>query len=209
MEQFMNTLSRLLPLVFLLLTGTANAAFMGHYSVNNWTTILDGGTIDTNGAPDSITMTSSDAGSGVASYQMFVNQAAEDSVIHFSWDYFTEDNDGSSFDQFGWFLVDVNDPLSVSFNQLSEETMYADPQDTDSPIINSHQWGDQFFVALAGQVFGFYAQSEDSLLGAATTRIFDFNAEAVAPAAVPVPAALWLIGAPLFGVLSRKRKKPA
>lgn len=205
----MKFLGRLLTLMSLLLTGVANAAYMGTYAVNNWTTILDGGSIDTSNAPHSITMTSGDAGSGVESYQLFVNQAATDSVISFSWDYYTADADGPSFDPFGWFTVDVNDTLSVSFNQLTEETMYIDPEDTESPIINNHQWGQHFFNVLAGQTFGFYAHSSDSLLGSAATRIFDFDAEPVAPAPVPVPAALWLIGAPLAGLLSRKRKNPA
>lgn len=205
----MKYLLRLMMFFSLLSAATANAAFMGHYAVNNWTSQLDGGTIDTGGAPHSVVMTSSNSGSLAESYQLFVNQAVEDSIISFSWDYYSDDVDGSSYDPFGWFLVDMIDPQSVSFNQLTGETMYDDPQDPDSPIINNHQWGEHFFNVLAGQTFGFYARSTDSSLGPATTRIFDFNVEPVAPAPVPVPAAIWLIGAPLFGLLNRKRKPAA
>jgi hypothetical protein len=87
--------------------------------------------------------------------------------------------------------------------------MYSDPQDPESLIINSHQWGQNFFNVLAGQTFGFYAYSTDSSLGSAATRIFDFNVEPASPAPVPVPAAIWLIGAPLLGLLSRKRRRTA
>jgi len=205
----MKFLLRFMAFLSLTLAGTAHAAFLGPYAVNNWSTTVNGGSIDITGAPNSVTMTSSNSGSMAESYQLFVNQAVADSVISFSWDYYTEDSDGPSFDPFGWFTIDMNNQSSISFNQLTEETMYSDPQDPESPIINSHQWGQNFFNVLAGQTFGFYAYSTDSSLGSAATRIFDFNVEPASPAPVPVPAAIWLIGAPLLGLLSRKRRRTA
>ena len=213
----MKYLQKYLMFMCLMVTGMANAAFVGPYAVNNWTTILDGGSIDTSGAPDLITITSSNINSNTGSHsgvllsssQFFVHQAVTDSVISFSWNYHTEDSGGSSHDPFGWFLIDMNNPQSVSYNQLTEKTMYLDPQDTRSPIINNHQWGDHFFNVLAGQTFGFYAFSDDSGFGAAATRIYNFNVEPDAPAPVPIPAAIWLFGAPLLSLLSRKRKSVA
>ncbi|MEO1899651.1 MAG: PEP-CTERM sorting domain-containing protein, partial [Methylococcales bacterium] len=56
----------------------------------------------------------------------------------------------------------------------------------------------------AGEVFGFRAHSIDSAFGAATTTISNFSA----PAAVPVPAAVWLFGSGLMGLIAM-RKKPS
>jgi hypothetical protein len=60
---------------------------------------------------------------------------------------------------------------------------------------------------LAGDIFGFRANSVDSVLGSATTTISNFNTSFNSPpSSVPVPGALWLVVAPLMSLIVKKRK---
>lgn len=176
-------------LVLFLCFGTANASFVGEYAVSNWTQSLDGGTIDLSGAPNSITLTSSDVnadgdGDFPSSSTDFTIASTADGVVSFDWFYTTTDIDGSTFDPFGWILNGI-------FTQLSVNELFG----TQSGLTT--------FNVLAGDIFGFSQRATDSDLGSAFTRISNFSA----PAVVPIPAAAWLFGSALLGFFGFSRKK--
>lgn len=177
----MKNFMRLIMTATLLVAGHAQAAFVGAYDVANWTQSIDGGSIDTSGAPNSVVLMSSDSG-GYHTYQDFTITAVADGIISFNWSYITDDFEGSSFDPFGFLY-------NGDFNQLTKDGLY-------------NETGNYMFYALAGDVFGFSAYSFDSSYGAATITISNFKD----PSQVPVPSALWLIGAPLLSLLHKKRK---
>jgi len=165
----------------LLMVGSAHAAFINAYDATKWTQTVNGGSINTIGAPNSVTLTSSNNGGGNKN-QDFTIAAAGNGIVSFTWNYTTTDIN-SSWDSFGWLLNGVFTKLTVNGPTLTQS-------------------GTVFFNVLIGNVFGFRANSLDSVFGSATTTISNFNA----PNAIPVPAAIWLIGVPLLGLLGRKHK---
>ncbi len=162
--------------------------FSGGYDVSNWSQSLNGGTIDTSGAPNSIIETSSnldpDFMNNNSADTDFTIASLGSGLVNFGWLYNTSDWD-SSYDPFGSLLNGV-------FTQITVDG------------ISTSQAGTASFNVLAGEVFGFRAHSIDSAFGAATTTISNFSA----PAAVPVPAAVWLFGSGLMGLIAM-RKKPS
>ncbi len=180
-------------LCLILCLETTNAAsinnFSGGYDVSNWSQSLNGGTIDTSGAPNSIIETSSNLDPGFMTNNKsadtdFTIASLGSGLVNFGWLYNTSDWD-SSYDPFGSLLNGV-------FTQITVDG------------ISTSQSGAASFNVLAGEVFGFRAHSIDSAFGAATTTISNFSA----PAAVPVPAAVWLFGSGLMGLIAM-RKKPS
>jgi hypothetical protein len=176
----MKNFVKLIMLASLLLAGHAHAAFVGAYDVANWTKNINGGSINTSGAPNSVVLTSSDNGGGNKN-QDFTVTAVADGTVSFAWSYTTTDWN-SFYDPFG-FLHNGN------FMQLTTN------------FISGHS-GNFIFNILAGDKFGFRANSLDSIFGSATTVISNFNA----PSSVPVPGAIWLIIAPLMSLFVKKRK---
>lgn len=172
--------------------GTANAAtienFTSDYDVSNWSQSLNGGSIDTSGAPTSIIEISSNTDTGLSADTDFTITSLDDGIVTFNWVYSTEDRDGSFYDPFGWLI-------NGSFTQLTVDDLF------------TTQSGVESFTVNAGDVFGFRMTSLDSALGAATVVISGFSAPApngVAP--VPVPAAVWLFGTGLIGLFGMRKK---
>lgn len=174
-----------LPFVFSLTSGIANAAFSGDYAVANWLKTLDGGSINTGGAPLFVSLVSSDVGSLLASNQDFTIAAVAESNISFDWNFLTSDINGSFYDPFG-FLLNGN------FTQLTTDGLFDPQAGTFSQHVN------------AGDVFGFRARATDSQLGFAVTRVSNFNVTAVPE---PETYAMLLAGLGLIGFMSRRNSK--
>ncbi len=134
--------------------------FTGPYDVANWTTtITQGGSVDTSGAPASVSLTSSDTGSGNSETVDFTVAAAANGNVTFDWVFVTNDVDGPIWDPFGYLL-------NGTFTQLTDDL----GPDT--------QFSTFMFSVLEGDIFGFRAFTVDDLLGASTTVIEKFMAPA-------------------------------
>jgi hypothetical protein len=189
-EIFLKTLLNIFVLLLVtIFANQANAAFVDAYDVDNWNRSIDRGAINTKDAPVSIKLTSSnvakDKNKGNRN-QDFTIESVGNGIVTFDWSYRTTDTDGPKYDPFGWLLNGI-------FTKLTDDNG------------KKKQSGSFSAKVKVGDLFGFRANSFDSLLGAATTTITNFSA----PSQVPVPAALWLIGAPLLGLFGRKRKVSA
>lgn len=158
--------------------------FSGYYDVANWTMDLNGGSVDTTSQPNSITITTSNSGSDELSNTDFTIASAGDGYVSFSWNYITTDIENPEFDPFGYLL-------NGAFTQLTD--------DSGSYL----QTGSTSFAVSAGDIIGFRAFATDSLLGSSITVVTDF----VAPAAVPVPAAVWMFGSGLMALLGFRNRK--
>jgi hypothetical protein len=187
---FLKNLFKSILILSMLMTGSANAAFVNAYKVSNWTKSINGGVIKTIGT-NSVALTSSNNGGG-AKNQDFTIKAVADGIVKFSWNYTTKDVDGSTYDPFGWLLRGIFTKLTVNGSKATQSGVFS-------------------FAVKKGDIFGFRQNSVDSILGSAITTISNFNVSAPAPApsAVPVPAAVWLMVAPLMGLLGRKRNAAA
>jgi hypothetical protein len=138
--------------------------FNGAYDVTNWDSSgAPPGSIDTTGAPNSISLTSGNDGSGNSSYTNFYIKFLVDATVSFSWVYATTDSGGPLFDPFGYVLADDEAGLNASFAQL-----------TDDFGANAQSGSASVFVQ-ANQYFGFSAYSVDNLGGAATTTVPEPN----------------------------------
>jgi len=179
--------------------GTAQAnsifGFQGPYAPVNWTlTTNEGnGSVDTSGAPTSITLVGSDTGSDIGlRFTDYTTLAVGDRLVSFSWDYETADNGGPGEDPFG-YLIEGN------YTQLSDNGG------------GMEQSGSASFSVLAGQTFGFRVVTGDDLWGPAESTISSFEAEV---AAVPEidPSSLGSVLALVLGslgLLERRRLKAA
>lgn len=165
----------------------ASAAFIGAYDVANWTIATSRNSmVNTSGAPDSITLTSGDDGSGLLSNADFTITAAATGTISFDWLYRSFDSGGSpAFDPFGYLL-----------NGVFHTIVNTGP---------NPQSGSTSFLVNAGDVFGFRAHSIDSQYGAARIWISNFNAPAAAN--VPEPEILALLGLGWAVAIGPRRRK--
>jgi len=164
----------------------ASAAFVGSYAASNWTQAANTGVINISGAPNSVALTSSNAGGGAHNTD-FTIAATTAGNVSFNWSFVNGDQDGSSFDPFGWLL-------NGSFTQLSANDLFGTQSGTASFFVN------------ANDVFGFRAHSSDSGFGASTTTIGNFSAP---DNNVPEPGSLALLGAGLAGLVAFRKRKTA
>lgn len=162
--------------------------FAGSYSPANWTQSIGGdGSINTGGAPNSVTLTGSNDGSDLARNTDFTISAPTSGTVSFDWSYITQDE--PRFDPFAFLL---NGSFAILSNSNGGAT----------------QSGSAAFNVVAGDVFGFRQNSSDSLFGRASTTISNFNVSA--PANTPVPGPLPLLGAgAAFGWSRRLRHRIA
>jgi hypothetical protein len=168
-------------------TQASIVGFQGPYDPANWTFSTTGGngSVDTSGAPTSITLVGSDAGTVAQILTDYTTLAVGDGLVSFSWDYFTFDG-APVFDPFGYLL-------DGTFTQLT---------DNGGAISQS---GSASFSVLAGQTFGFRMVTVDDIYGRAQSTISSFEV-----AAVPEPGT-WAAAALLAGGAAfmrwRKRTK--
>jgi hypothetical protein len=161
--------------------------FQGPYDPANWTLTTNGGngSVDTSGAPTSITLIGSDTGSGIQIFTDYTTLAVGDGLVSFSWDYITFDG-APNWDPFGYLL-------GGTFTQLTDDS---------GPLSQS---GSASFSVLAGQTFGFWVVTVDDVQGRAQSTISSFEV-----AAVPEPGT-WAAAALLAGGAAfmrwRKRTK--
>jgi hypothetical protein len=165
--------------------------FSGPYAPGNWTLTLtnSNGTVNTAGAPNSITITSSDGiGNFNAGNTDYTITAPASGQVSFSWNYTTVDPP-AVFDPFGYLL-------NGQFIELTDEDI-------------GNQSGVASFFVNAGDIFGFRANSFDNFFGRSTTTISNFNAPQITE--VPEPATLAVFGllAAGGGLFARRRKASA
>jgi hypothetical protein len=96
----------------------AHASFIGPYAVANWTVSAPvGGGVDLSGAPNSVTLTSSNSGTG--GDVDFTITAVAAALWSFDWVYWTDDSDGPTYDPAGYLL-------NNTFFQLSPGSGHVD-----------------------------------------------------------------------------------
>jgi hypothetical protein len=153
----------------------ARADFSGAYAPANWTTSLagtppgGGGSVDTSGAPASITLNGGDAGcsAGPCTLQYTIT-APGSGPLTFDWNYSTTDVDGPGLDL---FLV-VN---GAATTQLSDNAG------------GTTQNGSENITITAGDTVGFMINCTDCGLGPANVTISNFNGPAASAAPTSIP----------------------
>jgi len=146
------------------------AGFTDYYAPGNWTVshspVTDIGSVNTSGAPNSISVTSSDGGNYGAHSVFFSIVVPASGNVSFNWNYTTTDVDGAAFD-LPQYAIDGTIIGNVSgFN----------PNGANS------QSGTATISLTAGQTFSFVMTAMDDILGAATTIFSNFIAPAPAGA---------------------------
>ena len=174
------------------LANPAFADFIGPYDVSNWNQSPEGGFIDLSSAPSSILLISSDDGNGESNTDLTI-EILTDGIVTFDWNYLTtEPIDpgffGPEFDPFGYLL-------NGSFFQLTDD------------LGTAEQSGWEEVTVLAGDIFGFRANSFDSLEGPAFTLIEKFVGPLPETNQVPEPGTILLLGSGLVGLGLWKNRK--
>ncbi|MEQ1559517.1 MAG: hypothetical protein ABL933_11345 [Methyloglobulus sp.] len=196
---FVKNILKVILFVNFMIAGTANAAFMNYYDAANWSIKGAAGadTIRTSNAASAsgnaaaessrsgtvLMNTSNNSGGWLG--ERFTIAAPKSGMVSFKWTYHTDDSRGAAWDRFGIWL---NGKYTVLNDILHSPT--------------HDQSGTYSFAVSKGDIFGFKANSQDSLNGKATIELSNFKA----PALVPLPAAAWLMFVPLMGTLAKRRK---
>lgn len=131
--------------------------FNGPYNVNNWVFNANGGdgSVNNTGAPNSITLTGNNNGTGGIFTNFTINSAAGGQVT-FNWVYNTED---SGYDSFGYLL--------------NGNYIFLANQDGDT--------GSTSFSVAQGDSFGFSIDGNDGCCGRGNATISNFSAPAPVP----------------------------
>ncbi len=171
-------------------TEVVRASFVNYYDVTNWTTTVDpvssDASIDLSNAPNSITLTSGNNGTGPVGNMSnidFTIAAEATSRISFDWIYETND-DSAEFDPFFFLLNGTEHAVSFDFGPLN-------------------QGGHFEFDVQIGDILGFRQQSFDSLFGSASATVSNFNAAVP----VPTPGSFALLAMALAGLNAFRHKR--
>jgi hypothetical protein len=146
--------------------------FQSDYAPANWTSSPGTGSINTAGAPNSISLTSGNTSSGLFSNTDFTITLTTAGSLSFNWAYLTADPLApvSQYDPFGYLV-------NGAFTQLTVNGGLAN----QNGVVNLN--------LAVNDVFGFRQRTTDNFGGSATTTISSFSGPGIgAPAAVPEPA---------------------
>jgi hypothetical protein len=166
--------------------------FTGLFAPTNWTAQPISSFVNDSGAPNSITLTGPDDGSGNPNtYTYSIALPPNNYAVAFNWSYTSTDS-LAAFDQFGYTLngspfINLSDP----FGGLSQS-------------------GSIKLVFNPGDTFSFAMDSLDNIGGPAITQIYNFSAglpnEIPDCPCVPVPGPLPILGVgAAFGSIRRLR----
>jgi hypothetical protein len=149
------------------------SGFQTPYAPINWTFTNSNadGSVNTGGAPASISLTGGDNGSGSSGTTDYTTTAAAAGTVTFDWNYSTPDDD-VAFDPFGYLL-------NGSFIKVTNDGG------------NVVQNGTSTFNVLAGDSFGFRIFTNDNTSGRGSVTISNFSAPglmAPPPTSVPEPS---------------------
>ena len=148
----------------------------------------DGGNGTLSGSYPAFTITGSDDGSGSDDTAFYVQTYAAATTVSFTWQYESFDTGGSVYDPAGWILDGVETQLSLD----------------GGPGTNS---GGSFTVSVAaGQTFGWYVHSFDSMSGAGLLAVNQDLPPPPPPVPEPQDAVMMMAGlAALFAATRRRR----
>jgi hypothetical protein len=138
----------------------AKAQFAGMYPPINWSLLQEGssnGSINTSGAPNSITIQGTDSQSGLAGSTRFITTARLSGIYKFAWD---------------WSSTDPATPTQYDYPTFIRNGVQA-LFDKYTPGTQT-QSGDQEYNLKSGDSFGFAVSSPNNLLGASNLTISNF-----------------------------------
>jgi hypothetical protein len=151
-------------LCLLFFCASAKAQFSYDYAPSKWTTFLtpgSNGSVNTAGAPNSITITGSDGASATNMDVDYTITAMATGVLSFSWSYHTNDTDEAPQYDIAGVLV------NGTFTQLTDDTPG-----------NINQTGSFSTSVTAGNTIGFRLRATDNVFGNATFIISTFTSPA-------------------------------
>ena len=160
--------------------------FTGAYAPSNWTLSNDNtnGYVDTSNAPSSISIIGGDLGGLGSGQTTYTTTALIGGLLSFNWSYGTADEDGPSYDPFGFVL-------NGAFTQLTDN------------LGPKGQSGAFSTILAQGDIFGFGINTVDNVVGPGNATISDF----AAPVPEPVSTLGMLIGT--GAMLKRKQQQKA
>jgi hypothetical protein len=138
-----------------LICDVATEGFTGDYDFANWTaTEPNGGTVTTSG--DSLVMLEGPDGVNCnGESTLFSITIPADGKLVFAWEYTSFDEDGPSFDPFGY-------NINGTFVQLTDDNGDVDQEGLAAALVS------------AGDVFSFEQRSSDCMFGQGATTVIDF-----------------------------------
>jgi len=173
-----------------------SSGFSGYYAPAQWTighTANDFGSVDTSGAPGSITLIGSDTNpaTDTPSRVDFTIVAQGAGTFSFDWSYSTTDPFGAFYDPAGYILG------SIATGQF---------QLTNNNGLSTQSGQKMSFSVAAGQLIGFHATTQDNYGGSASLTISNFSAPVPEPSSMAMMA-LGLLG--LAGATAARRRRQA
>ena len=162
----------------------ANEGFTGDFDPGNWSSTgsTGNGSVNTNNAPESITITGPDAsiGSGSTKQKYFIPiPSGRAGTYSFDWIYTTNDEDGAYYDQPNL----INGSTTSVFSGFDASIdLFDDQSGSISTFVDN------------GDNFGFEIDAIDSILGSASIKIISFKFPALLTATAQPYAAMQHVG---------------